>query len=1038
MPYRFRSDGNWIRSYINPGILTGMIGILFIGFICPSSGALAQSTPLIFQHYHYDDGLMAPVTGIAKDSLGFLWLGTMDGLIRFDGTNFITFRNVPGDTTSLTNNIVNDLVVDPDGRIWAATNGGLCYYTFSDGAFHQIRFINNLEDIDRHRVHAVTCASDGHIWFASLTSIHLLTDATHISSFRLPDHDGLAIKCLYADIHDQVWIGTNKGLYVFLSSTQSFVHHPVSTPFSADKGLSVTVHPILPFRGDTVLFGSWYGGLQKAVLDGNQIQHFLCPDLHETHPRKHVIKGVCPAGNDTWWVGSFGNGLSLYDAQKQDFTQHYHHNPGDAKSLGDEYIQDVYQDPSGILWIGTTEGLDKFDPYTQQFESFPIPESADEFSVYRLPSSITEDRENPHWLWITVPGAGLYHYQIQEKQFILYRHDPAKPKSLPDNTVYSVSYDSGGRMWIGMKSGLCLFDPTRNNFLPAPVSGESIPKGVHTLFQDARGRFWFATHSHGIACYDQTTRDAKIYQYEPDRPNSLPDDRVFCMLEDHRGAIWIGTQNRGLCKLDPESGQFTCYEHKIDDRSSLPDNGVYDLYEGPDGLLWIATENGLAVKTPDQDQFTTYTTQEGLSNNDVYSITPDQEGFLWLMTNNGLSKLDPNPRTFKNYYIHDGLPSNSLTGSAVVTSEGALYFGTMGMITYCHPDQMKLNTHIPPVIITNFRIFDRDIPLLRHDGHLKPVHLSYKNRMITLDFAALNFTNPSLNQYAYQLEGFNAKWIYSGHQQSATFTNLDGGTYTFKVKGANNDGFWNDAGDEIMIIVHPPFWLTWWFVTLCVGLIASILYLLYWIRIQQIMRLQQIRMRISRDLHDDIGSTLSSIHMISSMARGSVPEANRARDIFETIATASSQAMELMSDIVWSINPRNDALEMVLVRMRQYAAETLESAGIAFHIGMDEASNRIELTAEKRKELYLIFKEAIHNLAKHSRAKTASVHLSIQGHIIFLTIQDDGDGFDTLNTFPGNGLRNMQSRAASLKGQLTVTSERGQGTTLALRFPISP
>ena len=1000
--------------------------------------SIAQPSPLTFQHYNHEDGLNAPVTKIAKDSLGFLWLGTMDGLTRFDGKNFINFRNIPGDTHSLSNNIINDLTVDRENRIWAATNGGLCYFDFSNGSFSQIAFQNKLEDIDRYRVHAVTQSPDGNIWFASRSSIHILRSNTTAESYRLPDPEGLTIRCLYVDPEGQVWIGTNKGMYVFLIKTKTFIHDDVATPFSLEKGLTVTVHPILPFHGDTVLFGSWYGGLQKAVISKGHIISKFCPDTKATNPRKHVIKGVYPAGQEKWWIGSFGNGLSLYDDQRQTFSEHYHHDPGNPQSLGDDYIQDVYSDPSGILWIGTTAGLDKFDPYTQQFTSVPIPVSAGEFSVYRLPSSFTQDRDDPDWLWITVPGAGLYHYHMALKEFVVYRHDPSQPKSLPDNAVYTVFYDTHDRMHIGMKSGLCLFDKKLQEFIPDPVATAFMPKGVHTILQDNKGQYWFATHSNGIQKYDPSTGEWQSYHYEVSRPEGLPDDRVFSMIQDHLGDIWIGMQNRGLCRLNASTGQFTCFEHNANDFASLPDNGVYDLYEDRSGHLWVATENGLAVKSPDNDAFTTYTTQDGLSNNDVFSITPDLQGVLWLMTNNGLSKMDPVTHAFQNYFINDGLPSNSLPGSALVTPDGRLYFGTMGMITYCHPSSMKLNTHRPPVIITNFRIFDRDVPLLREKGHIMPIHLSYRNNMITFDFAALNFTNTSLNQYAYQLEGFNEQWISSGTHQSATFTNLDGGTYTFKVKGANNDGLWNESGERVEIIVHPPFWETWWFWLLGATALNYILYMMYRIRITQLLRVQKIRMRISRDLHDDVGSTLSSIHMISSMAKGSRPDPDRAKKIFETISTASSEAMELMSDIVWSINPLNDTLEMMLVRMRQYASETLEAAGIAFQIGMDDNSKQIELTVDIRKEMYLIFKEAINNLAKYSKASTASIHLCAHAQHITLTITDDGDGFEPHQKYAGNGLKNMQARAATLRGQLSIKTSPGSGATLVLDIPLTP
>jgi signal transduction histidine kinase len=310
--------------------------------------------------------------------------------------------------------------------------------------------------------------------------------------------------------------------------------------------------------------------------------------------------------------------------------------------------------------------------------------------------------------------------------------------------------------------------------------------------------------------------------------------------------------------------------------------------------------------------------------------------------------------------------------------------------------------------------------------------------MITFNFTALNFSNAFLNQYAYKLDGFDEDWIYCGNTQSATYTNLDGGTYTFHVKGANNDGTWNEEGTRAIIHVYPPFWRTWWFYTLCVFAIAGILYSLYRIRINQLIRLQNIRSRIARDLHDDIGSTLSSINMISSMADRRKEAGKKSAELFSTISSASSQALELMNDIVWSINPKNDRLEMILIRMRQYASEILEAADIPFTIEMDEHSRHILLPLEIRKDFYLIFKEAINNIAKYSHASHVNIRLHFHNHIVTLVIKDDGRGFDPTGTFYGNGLKNMQARASQLGGEVAVTSSPGSGTTIQLKIPLTP
>ncbi len=1012
--------------------------ILVIVFFFISNLIVAQQDNISFEHFTNENGLSSPVTNITQDRYGFIWLGTTDGLNRFDGRNFIVYRNIPGDTTSLANNIINAICADSSGRVWVATNGGLCYYNYGDNAFHPIMFNETLEKIDNHRVHAVTCAKDQSIWFATRTHLHQWTENKPVIDFDLPLADKETIRTVYADRLGQVWIGTSNELVVYQERTNKFIKKTISSPFSIEKNLSVTVNPIVPADQNIMLIGSWYGGLQKASLLSDSIYSIPFIDETETDQRKHIVTGVSKGVSGMWWIGTFGTGLAVFDSPSVKIIKHFHHNPSDPKSLSDDYVNYVYTDVSGILWIGTSAGLDKYDPLTQQFVSFPLPESSDEFSVYRLASSITEDKRNPGWLWMPVSGTGLYHFNTLNRHFVLYKHDERNPNSLPDNTIYTVYYDEGGRMWVGMKSGICFFDDASEKFSPVKPGGNEMAEGAHIILQDKDKSMWFATYSNGIYHYNETAKKMTFYRYDASNPNSLQDNRVFCMKQDHAGRIWIGTQNKGLSSLDPATGKFTFYEHDKKNMGTIPDNGIYDLYEDERQHLWIATENGLAEMDLNDFKIKNYTTNDGLCNNDIFSITSDHQHHLWLSTNNGLSKLDLVNLSFKNYFMLDGLPTNSLSGSVCCTADGTIYLGTSGMITFCQPANMKMNKRMPPVVITNFKIFDRQAPVMRNSEMLQPIHLSYKENMITFDFAALNFTNPVLNQYAYKLEGFNDDWIYCGNKQSATFTNLNGGSYTFKVKAANNDGVWNETGTQVLLTVDPPYWKTWWFYLLCTSLVAGILYALYRFRINQIVRLQQIRLRISRDLHDDIGSTLSSINMISSMANKTDVAGKRSSELFQTISFASRQAMELMNDIVWSINPKNDRMEMIIIRMRQYASETLEAAHIPFTLDMDKDCRDIVLPIDKRKDFYLIFKEAINNLAKYSNAEKAIITMNIISHFLRLTIADNGRGFDTNEALHGNGLKNMKARAEMLKGDISIQSIPGNGTTVILNIPVTP
>lgn len=998
----------------------------------------AQHANLLFEHFTMEQGLSAPVTHIAQDKFGFIWLGTTDGLNRFDGNNFIVYRNIPGDSTSLPSNIINGLHVDAKGRIWVATNGGICYYDVTDDQFHSIRFDASHEKLDQYRIHSVCSGNDGSIWFATRTTIHKWNDKQLYKTIPLPYSENLLIKYLHADNYNNIWIGSNEGLHVYMESSGKFIDGKIHSPFSVENNLEVTVHPIESYHKDTLLLGTWYADLQKAYFSGDTVIGMAYPDNSQTDPRRHIVSGIAYGSAFQWWIGTYGNGLSWFDTRTNRFTDHFRHNPSDAKSLSDDYINDVFKDASGIVWIGTNKGLDKFDSLTQQFTSVSVPVPPGHFVVYRIPNTIVEDKNDRDWLWVCVSGAGLYHFNKMTHAFELFRVDHALSDQLPSNNIYSFYYDHNGKIWIGTRKGTYFFDPNTGKFKDTPLKGDRNLKGVHTILQDKENQFWFATNSDGIYKYNEIENTLISYAHDENNPNSIPDNKVFCMLQDYKGRIWIGTQNRGLCSLNPETNEYLFFQHDKSASNSIPDNGVYDLYEDKNHQLWICTENGFASMSLNTYEFRNFTTNDGLCNNTIFSVTPDHQEHLWLGTNNGLSNYDPANEQFRNYYTNDGLPLNRISGEVFFSQDSTLYFGTTGMLSFCHPHLMKMNKRIPSVVITDFSILGKKVPVMRNGDILHPIHLTYKQNMITFNFAALNFSNAFLNQYAYKLDGFDETWIYNGNKQSATYTNLDGGNYTFRVKGANNDGTWNEVGTYALLYVHPPYWKTWWFYVLCTIAIAGILYTFYRIRINQLIRLQNIRTRIARDLHDDIGSTLSSINMISSMADRSRTSESKSAELFHTISNASGQAMDLMSDIVWSINPKNDHMEMIIIRMRQYASEILEAANISFTLEIEDEHKDILLPLEVRKDFYLIFKEAINNLAKYSKAKHVTIRLNFNNQLIHLSIEDNGIGFDPSEITSGNGLKNMKARAGQLKGEIAIQSKEGQGTRVDLTIPLTP
>lgn len=987
------------------------------------------------------------ISNIVQDKFGYLWIGTSDGLNRFDGKSFTVYRHAANDSNSLSNNIINALSADNSGKIWAATNDGLCYYNFSDDRFHSIDVRRgNHETLDRDRVHALVAGKNNVIWYATHTELHAFFPNGVIQTYTLPVDDRLDILTLAEDHSDRIWIGTNiSSVIVFDEKTRKCsVVHVNRNPDKMNNNTEVDLAQIFENGQDSLWVGTWSAGLQLLTMKNDVAKLFPFTDRKEPDARKWIVLGMAQSNTpDQLWLATYGSGLALFDLKSGNFVNHIHHDPSDATSLCNDFCNCVFTDMSGTLWVGTNSGLDKYDPLMHQFAWVPIPDFAASSSIRKEADDVIENLADAshQTIWISVSGTGLFLYNRKTGEFKLFHHIDGDDHSLLSDNVNVLFNDVGGKLWVGTHDGVCMYDAKKNDFEKISINSSSsfTPTSISGFLEDKNQRIWISTYSSGIFCYMPSSRQLISFHHVEDHSQSLPDDHVFCMLEDHAGRIWAGTQNLGLCRLDESTGNWKYYHHQEGNNQSLPTDYIYSLLEDGKHQLWIATENGLAVMNLNDETIHNYSTTDGLCNNDIFSFHFDRRHHLWLATNNGLSDFDPQTKTFKNYFTADGLQTNHIGGAFSIMHDGTIYFGTPGGMSYFNPEALKTNHRIPQVVITTFNIFDRPVSLARHETQLLPIRLSYQQNMIGFNFAALNFTNANSNHYAYRLDGFDQNWIDCGNRTSATYTNLNGGDYVFRVKAANNDGVWNETGASVILHISNPFWKTGWFYTLITIAIASVLYAIYRVRINQILKLQQIRTRIARDLHDDIGSTLSSISMMSQLGTKTSPaDQEKSKALFATISKASRQAMDLMSDIVWSVNPKNDRMENIIIRMREYASEILDAAKIDFRLESDAPLHRIQLSMDKRKDFFLIFKEAVNNLAKYSGADHVVFRLSADSRHLAMQISDDGKGFDVSQKFSGNGIKNMQARAALSDGDLTIQSSHGKGTTILLRMPFIP
>lgn len=1003
--------------------------------------AFSQEVLIPFERYGDSKGLPAPVYKIAQDQFGYIWLGTSDGLVRFDGKNFKIYHSKLGDSTSIPNNIINDLIVDAFNRIWIATNGGICYYDYQLARFVRIHLPQNLEKSDLYRVHCIRMDAFGRIWFATKTAVHRLGDTFKVeASIHPPDKNNLVIKSIYLDASENLFIGTNQSEVIhYKLCTELQKHVKIESKHSKNIRSTTTQRLLVQSSDSSILVGSWLGGLNQINYSNLKTEVIHLDKNQDIDIKSNIVTGIVLQNDSCWWIGTFGAGIAWYNPKTNSYFRSIKHDPGNAYSLSSNYVHELFKDDAGAIWVATNDGVNKYDPRSHQFSTIQIPQQTNEISIYRNPYCILENLQDTsgNSLLISIPGLGILKFNKQTHEFKHLISKDIGPNGAYGNKIYQLEFLNKNELIILESSRLLKYN-FKTQYMQVLSSSISCKFENARRFRiDKNKNYWICSSTSGVYKLDSSLKSCTHFLNNPDTLNSIQDNAIFCLLEDHNGNIWFGSQNSGLSMYNIKNSSFTYYKHNKTNPQSLPDNAVYDLYEDSSNFIWIATENGLARLDPSNQKMKIITTSEGLPNNNIGSITTDVHQNLWLTTNQGVAVLNVSNGTIQVYVRMDGLASNRMDGASYTGKDGSIYFSTNSMISWSQSGQFIKNLIAPKVYISAVKVYGQDVPLYREKNKLKPIQINYRQNIFTPEFAALNFTNSAKNKFAYFLEGYDNGFIYSGPISTANYSNIPGGTYTFKVKAANNDGIWSSVIDPLVLIIHPPFWKTAWFLILCCIGVISLGYTYYKIKINQIFKLQQLRNSIARDLHDEIGSTLSSIQLNSKLLEKQLHQNTPEIPLLVRIQSASKQAIEMMNEIIWTVQPKNDAIDMLFIRMRQHTSEILEAAEIEFKFEIVEFTGIANLSLDKRKDLLMIFKEAVNNLAKYSKASLAYIEISVNKKQLKLTIKDNGCGFNLLAPVTGNGIRNMKERSDRLKANFFIESNPGHGTSIILLIPLT-
>ncbi|UOQ54706.1 sensor histidine kinase [Hymenobacter cellulosivorans] len=826
-----------------------------------------------------------------------------------------------------------------------------------------------------------------------------------------------------------LWVGTGEGR---ISQLNPGTGHLEADPRWAATSAITTLQP--DAQG-----GLWVGtetdGLWYLPATGNRQR----VGQHSAQGPGEAIRALFLDQQQHVWIGT-NKGLVRYQPGPKTFTS-YQHQRGVAHSLPDNVVLSVFQDRSGLLWTGTEGGISSFEARPSAFLAYPGLAGNPNGPVW----AVAEDASGV--VWVGTERMGLVSYNPATGQRRQFRHDPRNPGSLSEDFVRAVCVDRQGRLWVGTQSqGLDCLEPGASRFVHYrhnPAVKTSISEDfIRTIYEDPGGRLWVGTEG-GLNRFEPTQNGFITFRNVPNDSHSLSNNFVRVVHQDRTGFIWVGTGGGGLCRYNPATGQFSAFH--TDDRNprSLSSNFVRSILEDHRGQLWVGTEGGGLCRVDDAGRgvFTTFREPQGLPNDVVYGILEDARHHLWLSTNKGLARFTPASGQFYTFDTRDGLPFDEFNaGGYYASPTGRMYFGGVEGLVSFNPAAVLTNSVPPPVVLTGFRKFNQLVELDTSISVRRRIVLAPSDYFFSLEFAALNFRLPEKNRYAYRLENFDPGWVQAGTKREATYTNLDPGTYTFRVRATNNDGIWNARGTALTIVVQPHWYGTWWFRILVSWVLFGLLFLAYRLRVRQLLALERVRHNIARDLHDDMGSTLSSISILSQIARTHQhnQRTEQATALLDQIGDSSRRMLDAMDDIVWTINPAHDSMEDVVARMRSFASDVLEARGIDFTFRADPSVTGLRLNMRARREFFLLFKEAVNNLAKYAQCNQAAISLTYEHHRLLLTVQDDGVGFDPSAPAQGggNGLTNMRSRAAAMKGALDIQTAPGQGTVLRLSVPL--
>lgn len=990
-------------------VFFGLVGIF---------GLSAQPDYPAYINYSTEQGLSHDeVLSLAIDADGFLWVGTVDGLNRFDGRTFRVYRHRAEDTLSFPGEKVTGITPTPDGRLWVSTDRGLFWFSPDEGRFHPVA-------LPRTPTAAIVSKlivdGRGNGWIDTVDSLVCINLQTlQYQAYLHPPSEQLGPGVLNVDRRGKVWLHYGLNLWAFDPTRASFKHYGGRQ--SANPERQYPMGMVEEDPDGQLWVSSWGRGFFRYDEQADSLVDYPDGDLIATC----FLFDRDENGYPFIWVGGSHSGLYLWSLrEKKELPAH--NNPSEPYSHNGGMVNTILRDPTtDIIWLGTERGLEKYDPKNIRFHRvlLPIPARANFLHVAAIiPARPQHEREEPYY--VAAWGDGVYRWDRQRNDFQRIRWvAPGQVNGEP----FALHLQDDGTLWVGAQNGLYAYHPRRghehyNDFLRRP----NINHKILQVEAGDEGALLLGCNYEGLFRFDLRARKARRIPLLENDGTQQANHMVASIVRAADGIFWIAT-HQGVYRWEadcPEAYSIAQADYPAYVRAD-------DLAAARDGSIWIATTQGLYHLNANGELLARFGPRDGLESSQLLRVAEDRNRHIWVGTGNGLYWFNPDMRVFFRFDKSDGLFSNMIGGAFTATPGGDLFVGFSEGFNFINTSRPVVNRRPPPVVLSGIQVLNRERYL--PDG--EALVLRPHENVVAFSFSALNYTQSEKNMFAYRLEGFDQDWIVS-QEGRAVYTNLDGGDYVLRVKAANNDGHWNERGISLAVKVVPPFTKTGYFYLLLVlvGLGGIIGYMQ--IRRRQHERELAIRDRIARDLHDDVGSTLSSIRFYSEAASRQVINP-QLKPLLEQISQTAGTLSESMQDIIWAVNSRRDQVEDLLARMREYGHRTATAQNARLRVRADERFARLHLGLEQRRNIYLIFKEALNNACKYANASEITVDVKLEQRHLLITIADNGQGFDQVAANGGgNGLYNMKKRAGEIGGVLSIRSAPAEGTVIYLRLPL--